>query len=66
MPNKQDRAVYYEKLGRSEGKFDCLFTDRYSTLEDRAKCAFHSLGLKSYKEDFIKGYINANNKESTP
>jgi len=59
MINKADRKNHFYQLGKNEGRHDWLFINDWTTVEDRAYRAFISMGFTVYKDQFIKGYIEA-------
>jgi len=54
---EKTQADHMRALGKREGELDCLSSNRYTTIEDRADQAFIQMGLKTFRKQFIQGYV---------
>ena len=52
----KNQAAFYKKVGRREGKLDCLASDNY-TVAQRAERTCYRMGIYCYVKYFIAGYI---------
>lgn len=59
MIDRQECAAYKHKMGFNEGRLDCLFANKWTTIEQRAEKAFYTMGFKTYKKQFVNGYVKA-------
>ena len=60
--DRKARARFYARVGRREGKLDCLSSENLPVAE-RAERACYRLGIHSYVKYFIAGYVETATKK---